>query len=77
MFEGGEPGSLVGMGTCDAATRRQPTTDQPATPTRHRSALAAHARVTRGRRRPISPSSPYGRSSSSSRSEIHPPRRGP
>ena len=43
MLEGGEPGSLVGIGTCDVATRRHPTTDQLATAKRHRSALAGHA----------------------------------
>ena len=76
MLESGEPGSLVGIGTCDAATRRHPTTDQLATAKRHRSALAGHARATRGTRRSISPRRPRRRSSAiagdRSRRQRHP-----
>jgi hypothetical protein len=41
MQNSGEPGSLVGMGTCGAATRPHPTTNQLATAKRHPSAQAA------------------------------------
>jgi len=62
MLDSGEPGSLVGTGTCDAARRPHPTTDQPATAKQHRSPLAASACATPRRRASIGPRRPRGRS---------------